>query len=353
MILPTPPNIDPSLIQAAVESVGTFITSAKEILSTIAYGKKKIEEGKATYLSVPEEEKIEFLFKQEGLKLDVYFKYHTNNNDITETKRVLKEIQVLSDSFLFIKAKNERGYNILSKENDYAKELIGKLKLAKRDHIDEDVEISTFNPPFNYVDYEESEKKVPRVFQKFINSDLDSPRYYYYMSLIALASRMDALYAIGKSVDADRIRAQVKVSHDRAGLKFCNLYERGYIKNYLQSLGDYDKATIVDQLDKFVLDCKSIFFVSNLITIGSLTSIAYDAHDALHDGEDYVAIHSLGNARHYVGDIIEQIREVPEEYKSFPINDVSKGDGVREKSMIWYKNQKGEWLLKLAGHTPQ
>ncbi len=158
--------------------------------------------------------------------------------------------------------------------------------------------------------------------------------------------------------EAENIKRSIKFTYGDFGLKFLNLFQRGYLKTFLRTLKDKDPLTIEKEIRKFFEeDTKYIFFIHKDMTIDDIEKIKIKVKTALQNKENYIAIHSLGEATLIAENIVKEIEKsitIPEEYTKHILDEPTdyktfteegKEVNIRDFSVIWYKGDTGKRLF--------
>ena len=318
-------------------------------------------------------EKIEKWYrcrKEEILEIDVeIFKNLVNLYKIfeklQEEKQLLKneDIKALFESAekffdkYVVGWSSERGkYVIIRKESEEYQHYIEKIIALKKSESKRLFFITALDSGFNYEELKTTPKYLEEDLIQLI-SKLPSNIRFEYISLVNLSIHVEKLYLEGRIDEAENIKRSIKLTYGDFGLKFLNLFQRGYLKTFLRTLKDRDPLTIEKEIKKFFEeDTNYIFFIHKDMTIEEIEKIKIKVKTALQNEENYVAIHSLGEATLIAKNVVKEIEKniaaldkytkhtvnAPTNYKTLTEDGEVK---IRDFSVIWYKGDTGKRLF--------
>ena len=216
--------------------------------------------------------------------------------------------------------------------------------------------ITTLDIGFNYEELKTTPKYLEEDLVQVI-SRLPSNIKFEFISLINLSIHIEKLYLDGRMEEAENIKKSIKSVYGDFGLKFLNLFQRKYLKTFLRTLKEKDPLTMEKEIRKFFEeDTRYIFFIHKDMTIDDIEKIKIKVKIALQNKENYVAIHSLGEATLIAESIIKDIEknkipgeytrhmvDKPTDYKTF--TEKREEASIRDFSLIWYKGEAGKRLF--------
>jgi hypothetical protein len=168
-----------------------------------------------------------------------------------------------------------------------------------------------------------------------------------FRSLINLSLQVGTYYKQGRISDAENTKRQIFQRYGSRGLKFCNCYLCGYIENLVESLESPSSLDLESQINAFLN--RPIFFASNFMPDEKLKEIAKKIVAALERGEEYVAIHGLGNASGLSKQIARGITLQPRVgYKQVVLDKTDLNEDIKEFSELWYTapgKHIASWIL--------
>ena len=211
------------------------------------------------------------------------------------------------------------------------------------------------------IEYEEFKEKPTEIEKDIVEavSKLPGDIRTKYFSLVTLSSRIEQLYLEGRIEKAENIRNSIKSLYGEFGLRFSNLYQRGYLKTFMRLLKKEEPKNIVEKIKSFFDEAEFVFFIHKNMSISELEEIERKLEMALKNLNEYVALHSLGGATRIAREIIMKIRkripsEIMNQYTTIKkdekteykirIND--KIMQIRDFSYIWYKNKRGRRMYR-------
>lgn len=204
------------------------------------------------------------------------------------------------------------------------------------------------------IENQEIKEDVPKVEERVLVaiSKLPTDLKTEYSSLIILSEKAIKLYDSGKIARGDALRKKIRTTYRGLGSKFSNLYVKGYLKRFLSDIADKESKEIQKELEEFFVNAESIFFISRGSNV-KMTKEEIETEFYLE--EDYIAIHSLGEAVKSAEAIVGELKllKSPKELGYTKIElakDRDKDDvDIGEYSIIWYKGERGKYYLKLLG----
>lgn len=156
-------------------------------------------------------------------------------------------------------------------------------------------------------------------------------------AIILLSIEIERLYSEGEYSKAEEMRRSIRETFGERGLKICNLYQRGYLKNFLKLKG---KSMTKEDLDWFFDATRYVFFIYADISIGALENILNEIHRGFSENATYVALHSLGSASMWVKYLVSRI-EAPESYSREVV------ERNNDYSVVFYRGDTGNFLYSL------
>ncbi len=260
-----------------------------------------------------------------------------------EFENLLKLGDEFFKEYVIIWVPDKRKYGIIPKKSKYFQNIIDKLLESKKKSAEQFM-VSSLDSGLLYHEFKDSEKRMEEEIIDTI-SVLPKEAKTLYTSLIALSAQIEDLYKKGKIDDAEFVRRSIKLLYGEFGLKFCNLYQRNYLKNFFKTLEKKDPKVIEREIKRFFDETKYVFFIHKDMSIQDLENIKIQIEDALNRGEDYIAVHSLGGATTLARTIVESLSPPENITYQKTVHDGVDEKNVRDFTIIWYKGEKGERLL--------
>ncbi len=273
-----------------------------------------------------------------------------------EELKKIKELERLNEHHIKVKEFIKEYYPIYNKDTekhylayktDVSLDLITALKKSKKEKLPNELTLVSVDIAPQYEDFKEKPKEIEKSIFEVI-SLLQEHMKVKFISLLSLSIHIGTLYSSGKTHDAESIKQSIKRRYRYFGLKFCNLYQKGYLKNFFKSLKGVDPELVERKCADFLYrDTKAIFFLHKGMDLFAVDYIESELRNAFRSGQEYIAIHALGGAIR----IAESIRDNLDQSiisKDYNIKqDKNTENGLDEASMIWYKGDKGKQILKL------
>jgi len=252
---------------------------------------------------------------------------------------------------------SKRGkYVIIRKDYEEFQRYLEKIITLKKVESKSFFFITTLDIGFNYEELKTTPKYLEEDLVQVI-SRLPSNIKFEFISLINLSIHIEKLYLDGRMEEAENIKKSIKSVYGDFGLKFLNLFQRKYLKTFLRTLKEKDPLTMEKEIRKFFEeDTRYIFFIHKDMTIDDIEKIKIKVKIALQNKENYVAIHSLGEATLIAESIIKDIEKnkIPEEYTRHMVDkptdyktftEKREEASIRDFSVIWYKGEAGKRLF--------
>lgn len=245
-----------------------------------------------------------------------------------------------------------KSYVLVKKDSERYKEICRKFLKSKKEISEQVFTISLLQEEIEL--YED--EKLPKELKKEILEILPKLPIDY-ISLIDLALLVEKFYSLGFIEKAIEIRGVISLIYGEEGRRFVNLFQRGYLKTLLIKLKNEGETNLMKQLQKFLNeDSRYIFFIHTEMSYEDIKKVEDDVKSALRNRENYVAIHSLGEARQLAESIVSEIEKfsIPETYAISKIDTPTtyrrKVNGeifVRDFSCIWWTSD-GQWIYDLV-----
>ena len=173
-----------------------------------------------------------------------------------KVKNIYKEVKKFFDTFTLGYSRERKSYVLVKKDSDIFKKHLEEFVCSEKE--------KTRNILFVFLLSEEgfiSEefKETPKEVEKEILETAKKlpPEYF---SLINLSWHTEYLYLQGKDKEAEEIRKSIRTVYGEKGLKFSNLFQRGYLKSFLRNLKERDSITIQQYIEKFLRETEYILF---------------------------------------------------------------------------------------------
>ena len=206
--------------------------------------------------------------------------------------------------------------------------LVKQLRISKKESLLGKI---TLIPRREFKEFKQKPKFASKNEVEVIASMLE-PERSKYTSLLALSIHIEELYNEGRVNLAEKTRQAVKERYGNFGLKFCNLYQRGYLKKLFNLVGDKGAETIRNEIKRFFHDAKCIFFVHKSMEVSDLEENRNLIQIAFDNKKDYIALHSLGTAVELSKNIVKDLTGPPEYHYEFFEGKDWKGLGEKAKT---------------------
>lgn len=258
----------------------------------------------------------------------------------------LKKIQAISD---FI-SKHQleipeffKNYSILNSNGEYSvvpleisDDLLKKLKEGKEKELEEKISIIPLEESQIFDEYKNIEKQAPKSIVDIANQ-LDTK----YKSLITLSIYVEGLYEQKRADEAEEIKFSIYRRYGAEGLKFCNLYIRGYLKTLFNNIYQQQQNGLKIIIDKTISEfmeekANAIFFIHLHMYEKEIQKVIQKINNFLDQKKEYIAIHSLGINVDRGIEIAKRINPAGTDYTTGIIHRKSE-DKPWEFSEIWYR----------------
>ena len=159
--------------------------------------------------------------------------------------------------------------------------------------------------------------------------------------------RINRLYKNGKNTEAEQLKAELSHRYEEYGLKFSNLYNKGYLQTFLSKLYENKEYNNLDnKVRNFIQnEMRGVFFVAAGISIEEMLTLKKAISTNLAQRTDYIAIHSLGSAIPIAKEIFNDILISESSYE--PVLTIDKEptkEFIGEFSKIIYTKQGAKFL---------
>ena len=254
--------------------------------------------------------------------------------------------------------RERKSYILMRKSSTTFQNIISDFLKFKKEKSKELTFISSLDTGIEYEEFKEKPTEIEKDIVEAV-SKLPGDIRTKYFSLVTLSSRIEQLYLEGRIEKAENIRNSIKSLYGEFGLRFSNLYQRGYLKTFMRLLKKEEPKNIVEKIKSFFDEAEFVFFIHKNMSISELEEIERKLEMALKNLNEYVALHSLGGATRIAREIIMKIRkripsEIMNQYTTIKkdekteykirIND--KIMQIRDFSYIWYKNKRGRRMYR-------
>ncbi len=260
----------------------------------------------------------------------------------------LKEEPVVADflgksmpNLLNLKNKSEFDFDIMQQNGKFiiisskdADKIIQKINDEKEKEISEKVNVLPISEAKRFHEYKNEDKVVT----KGVAAVADKLNIQH-KSLVSLSAWVEKLYVEKRIDEVEETKSDMYKRYDLYGIKFCNLYAKGYLKSLLSKLHErYQKdasINIDEEICQFVSKkAKAIYFIHPYMDENDVVRIVKQIDEHLRDKVEYIAIHSLGANVKKAKEIAENI-SIPS--NSDYINKVIEPKKTCEFSKIWYR----------------
>lgn len=259
---------------------------------------------------------------------------------------IIKKFMEFFDGHVIIWLSRRQRFAIIKKESKLFKRFIEDLIKSKNEPLGKIIMVSSLKRALLYQGFKETPKKIDADIIETI-SVLPSNIRYSYESLLALSSQVEMCYESDDVENAENIRKSIRTLYKDIGIKFCNLYQRTYLKNFLKSLKGKDPITIQNMLKKFLEEeTKNVFFIHKAMTLDDLDFTETDIRTAFRNKENYIAIHSLGGAIPLAKNLVDKIKELEDSTYTRTTRESTIGErNIKDFSAVWYKGEEGKRLF--------
>lgn len=224
-------------------------------------------------------------------------------------------------------------------KKDSEDDIVKVLNKSKKGETEQKINIIPVEKAEEFINYQNTPKRMEKEFLDIVNM-LDSK----YKSLVSLSIFIDECYSSDLKEKVEDLKKTIKNRYGDVGLRFTNLWSRGYLKNLFRFLsqkllqGAILPLDINSRFSEFIERSESIFFIHSS---SEANKIASEINGMLEIGKDYVAVHSLGINAYKAREIIKKVN-LPENsgYTVVVIDKevVIKGKKLNDVSKIWYKD---------------
>jgi hypothetical protein len=244
-------------------------------------------------------------------------------------------------------------YVLVKKDSNTYKEMCKRFLKSKKEISEQIFTVSLLQEEIELYEDEKSPKELKKEILEILPK-LPTD----YISLIDLTVLLEKFYSLGFIEKAIEIRGTISLIYSEEGRRFANLFQRGYLKTLLIKLKNESETNLMKQLQKFLNeDSRYIFFIYTEMSYEDIKKVEDEVKSALRNRENYVAIHSLGEARQLAENIVSEIEKfsIPEAYAISKIDTPTtyrrKVNGeiifVRDFSCIWWTSA-GQWIYDLV-----
>lgn len=151
-------------------------------------------------------------------------------------------------------------YGIVKNE-DSEKEIIENLKKSKEKEVDKKINLLPTIEAEKLLNYREAPKYLEKDFTILLSKLKPT-----YISLISLSIYIEQCYEGDKKEEAEEYKQDIWERYQDFGLKFNNLWSRGYLKNLFKFLLQNPYIPLLninDRLSEFIEKAESIFLYTN------------------------------------------------------------------------------------------
>jgi len=283
--------------------------------------------------------------KDKAIKVNDIEAYRDAINKIDSPElRNSEIIKDFKDSTITVNKTEGNTYNIYIIDKD-ADEIVDKLVERLKSEKDKEnvpkVNVFPAEEKINYLGFKDDEKELDKKYTSLYAQLNDRHK-----ALLALAIDITKHYSEKQADIADATKRSTAEKYGDYGLKFCNLWTQGYLKNIFSMLAEGlansnepDKIHIDTTITGFINEADSIEFAHKY---SDVVKTAIKVNNSLTLKKDYVAVHGLGSAAEKAKKVVEKVKEAGSEYK------IVTKDGKRRFSKIWYKGEHGSYIYSLV-----
>ena len=332
------------------------ISFSFEITKAIEFLSKLVEKfGKNEIIEIEEKElynlsEIYSIFKK--------YKEERVVKENSELKEAFQKIENFFREYILGWDRERKKYILMRKSSTTFQNIISDFLKFKKEKSKELTFISSMDTGVEYEEFKEKPTEIEKDIVEAV-SKLPGDIRTKYFSLVTLSSRIEQLYLEGRIEKAENIRNSIKSLYGEFGLRFSNLYQRGYLKTFMRLLKKEEPENIVEKIKSFFDEAEFVFFIHKNMSISELEEVERKLEMALKNLKEYIALHSLGGATRIAREIIIKIRKrVPSEIMNqyttikkdekteYKIRIGDKITQIRDFSYIWYKNKKGRRMYR-------
>jgi hypothetical protein len=273
----------------------------------------------------------------EYLKLKNQLEKHPEMAELPVVKDFLtKHLPNIQDFFKRHKIIYENGkYTILSPKNSDL--LISKAKEGKYKKLKGKIIFLPITEAKIFDEYKNEEKIIPKDIMSIMNQ-----LEVRYRSLIGLSFEVEKLYEQKRVDEAETVKLYIHKRYDSEGLKFCNLYLRGYLKTlfskFYQQQQNGVQIDVNKEISNFIKNkADAIFFIHPYMKDEDITEVIQKINSFLDQKKEYIAIHSLGINVNTAMTIVSKVKTLSDtDYIIEGINRKPPGKPW-EFSEVWYR----------------
>lgn len=336
----------PPEISQAIQAIGIV----EVFLKLLPYLKEKIEKWKRE-----KEEIVKISDEEFGLLLNLYEIKQKIEEQSQTDERKYKELYDCASkffsSFVLGYDKKQNSYVAIRKKSRIMNEYYSEMEAWKERGRESPLFVHMLRGEVELnVEFKEHwKKRWLEIMPELLDVARKLPPEYF--SIINLSVQVEYLYLKGEHTKAEKIKDSIMRIYKEDGLRFSNLFQRGYIKALLKKYQDKPPIELHEKIDKFLReDSTHIYFIRMMLGENDIDIIMVRIKGAFKSLEKYIAIHSLGRASSIATSIVNEIKEIPQQYAVVkidePTNYIKKINGeevrIRDSSWIWYTEEGKE-----------
>jgi len=273
-----------------------------------------------------------------------------------ELQRLYKEAKNFFEKFVLAWSEKDKTFLLVKKKSKTYEKVCEEFRMLKKETPKQLFFISLLEEGLDLYEDGKSLKEIDKEMRRILTK-LPAD----YVSLIHLSLLVERFHSLGLTEKAIAVRETILSVYKEEGLRFSNLFQRGYLKSLLVKSKEENEERIVGKIQKFLYqDSKYIFFIHTQMSYEDIERIKKEVKTALESQENYVAVHSLGEARQLAENIVNEIekvfkdnpiltnyaidkRDTPTTYKKKVNGEIF----VRDFSCIWWASA-GQWIYDLV-----
>jgi tetratricopeptide (TPR) repeat protein len=281
-----------------------------------------------------------------------------HKKELNELKRQYREAKEFFERFVLAWSEKNKTFLLLKKKSKIYEKICEEFIKLKKETPKQLFFVSLLEEGLDLYEDGKSLKGINEEMYKILTKLPPD-----YVSLIHLSLLVERFHSLCFTEKATKVREIIFSVYKEEGLKFSNLFQRGYLKSLLAKSKDEDEERIVEKIQKLLYnDSKYIFFIHTQMSYEDIDRIKNEIKTALKNQENYIAVHSLGEARLLAEDIVSEIektfkdnsiltkygidkRDIPTTYKRKVNGEIF----VRDFSCIWWTSD-GQWIYDLVSH---
>jgi tetratricopeptide (TPR) repeat protein len=258
--------------------------------------------------------------------------------ELNELRKQYKEAKEFFEKFALAWSQKNKAFLLVKKKSKIYEKTCEEFKRLKKETPKQLFFVSLLEEGLDLYEDGKSLKGIDKEIHKIL-AKLPAD----YVSLIHLSLLVERFYSLGLTEKATAVRETILSVYKEEGLRFSNLFQRGYLKSLLMRSKDEEEERIVEKIQKFLSkDSKYIFFIHIQMSYEDIERIKKEIKTALESQENYVAVHSLGEARQLAENIVNEVEKA---FKDTPIL-TKYGIDKRDTPTTYKKKVNGEIFVR-------